>query len=180
MSKMGTHRNRPTSDTCFRLVTLSLIRTPIILSERKVNIITCIQLPPAQPMEHFLLNYCFNDSSSELLPQATLRSIQKHKRYAHCKSFTEYCARTKNRWFRMNNAITTHTTYKSSNVIIFLDQQVIAKPAYQQCSVQLFTQKCVKFFWTFKNNYPEVCPSNGKDCSKNEITLLKNIISKVL
>jgi len=78
---------------------------PIRLNE-KVNI-TCIQLPPAQPMEHFLLNYCFNDSSSELLLPPTLRSIQKHKCYAHCKTFTEYCTRKKNRWFRMNNAIMT-------------------------------------------------------------------------
>jgi len=38
-------------------------------------------------------------------------------------------------------------TYKTSNAIIFLEQQVIAKPAYQQHSVQLFTQKCVKYFF---------------------------------
>ena len=78
MLKIGTHRNGPTSDTtCFRLDPQSLICMPILLSEWKVNIITCIQLPPAQPKEHFLLNYCFNDPSSELRLPATLRSIQK-------------------------------------------------------------------------------------------------------
>jgi len=84
----------PISDTRFRLFPQSLIRMPIILSERRLNVITCIQLPPAQPMEHFLLNYCFNDSSSELLLPATLHSFQKRvTRIA--KSFTKYCTRKK-------------------------------------------------------------------------------------
>jgi len=41
----------------------------------------------------------------------------------------------------------TRTTYKKHQTIIFLERQVISKPAYQQRSVQLFTQKCRKYFF---------------------------------
>jgi len=35
---------------------------------------------------------------------------------------------------------------KHQTWLSFLSSRLIAKPAYQQCSVQLFTQKCVKYF----------------------------------
>jgi hypothetical protein len=129
---------------------------PIILSESRLNVITCIQLPPAQPMEHFLLNYCFNDSSSELLLPATLHSLQKRVTLI-AKSFTKYCTRKKiddsGRTMQLLHAHRMRNIKRD-----YLSRAIgnsYACIRTTQCAT-IHAKMCMKYLLTFKNNYHKV------------------------